>query len=132
MSVYLAVFGRGLRIGEVCALQRRDIDLNTRTLHIRRNRSTEDPDSKIGTPKTSRSVRGERIPSQLLPLLDHFLKRYIPNTATAWLFPAAHLAMPSVSRGMASMTASRSRSARKPRSASLSKVPPAQVPVLFG
>ncbi|MCI1217959.1 tyrosine-type recombinase/integrase [Bifidobacterium crudilactis] len=89
MSVYLAVFGRGLRRGEVCALQRRDIDLNTRTLHIRRNRSTEDPDSKIGTPKTSRSVRDARIPSQLVPLLDHFLKRHVPNTPTAWLFPAA-------------------------------------------
>ncbi|MFT8638703.1 tyrosine-type recombinase/integrase [Bifidobacterium sp.] len=88
MSVYLAVFGRGLRIGEVCALQRRDIDLNTRTLHIRRNRSTEDPDSKIGTPKTNRSVRDERIPSQLIPLVEQFLNRHVQRGPTSWLFPA--------------------------------------------
>ncbi|MFT8787404.1 MAG: site-specific integrase [Bifidobacterium psychraerophilum] len=90
MSVYLAVFRRGLHGRGVCALQCRDIDPNTRTLRIRSNRSTEDRDSKIGIPKTSRSVRGERIPSQLVPLLDHFLKRHVPSTDTAWLFPAAH------------------------------------------
>ncbi|MCI1660273.1 hypothetical protein [Bifidobacterium psychraerophilum] len=43
MSVYLAVFGRGLHGRGVCALLCRDIDLNTRTLRIRRYRSTEDP-----------------------------------------------------------------------------------------
>ena len=42
MSVYLAVFCDGLRIGEVCALQRGDIDFEHHILHIRRGRLTQD------------------------------------------------------------------------------------------
>lgn len=87
MAVYLAVFGDGLRIGEVCALQRRDIDLTTRTLHIRRGRVTMDQSKMTDTPKTDRSIRDERIPPQLVPLLQDFLTEYVGSEDSAWLFP---------------------------------------------
>lgn len=88
MSIYLAVFGDGLRIGEVCALQRRDIDLNTHTMHIRRGRVTADSAKLVDTPKTESSIRDERIPSQLVPLIRSFLDNDVDQGDDAWLFPA--------------------------------------------
>ena len=88
MAVYLAVFGDGLRIGEVCALQRRDIDLESRTMHVRRGRVTMAGDRYVDTPKTPGSVRDERIPSQLVPLLRMFLDAHVGKGPTSWLFPA--------------------------------------------
>ena len=87
MSIYLAVFGDRLRIGEVCALQRRDIDPKTRTLHIRRGRVTMDNERLTDTPKTDNSIRDERIPPQLLPLLQQFLDGQVRPEKDAWLFP---------------------------------------------
>ena len=87
MSIYLAVFGDRLRIGEVCALQRRDIDPKTRTLHIRRGRATMDNERLTDTPKTDNSIRDERIPPQLLPLLQQFLDEQVRSEKDAWLFP---------------------------------------------
>ncbi|RYQ67051.1 tyrosine-type recombinase/integrase [Bifidobacterium pseudolongum] len=86
MSVYLAVFCDGLRIGEVCALQRGDIDFEHRILHIRRGRLTEDPDSKVGPPKTANSVRDIKIPPQLIQPLRDFLDDHVDDTDDAWLF----------------------------------------------
>ena len=88
MAVYLAVFGDGLRIGEVCALQRKDIDLDFRVMHIRRGRVTMDKAKLTDTPKTENSVRDERIPSQLIPLLRTFLDADVDDGKGAWLFPA--------------------------------------------
>lgn len=88
MAIYLAVFGDGLRIGEVCALQRQDINLETRTMHIRRGRVTADKTKLVDTPKTENSVRDERIPTQLVPLLRGFLDNDVEKTQDAWLFPA--------------------------------------------
>ncbi len=69
----------GLRIGEVCALQWRDIDFSAKTLSIRRTvqRITDRRDTTatrlmIGTPKSASSVRTIPIPSFLLKLLEHF------------------------------------------------------------
>ena len=87
MSIYLAVFGDRLRIGEVCALQRRDIDPKTRTLHIRRGRATMDNERLTDTPKTDNSIRDEQIPPQLLPLLQQFLDEQVRSEKDAWLFP---------------------------------------------
>lgn len=86
MSVYLAVFWDGLRIGEVCALQRGDIDFARCILHIRRGRLTEDPDSKIGPPKTANSVRDVKIPPQLIQPLHDFLDDHVEDSDDAWLF----------------------------------------------
>lgn len=86
MAVYLAVFCDGLRIGEVCALQRGDIDFAHRILHIRRGRLTEDPDSKIGPPKTANSIRDVKIPPQLIQPLHDFLDDHVEDGDDAWLF----------------------------------------------
>lgn len=86
MAVYLAVFCDGLRIGEVCALQRGDIDFAHRVLRIRRGRLTEDPDSKVGPPKTANSVRDVKIPPQLIQPLRAFLDDHVEEGDDAWLF----------------------------------------------
>ncbi|OZG57882.1 site-specific recombinase, phage integrase family [Bifidobacterium tissieri] len=76
-----------LRIGEVCALQRRDIILATRRLHVHRTRTTMDPESTTGSPKTSGSERWEPIPETILPHLQEHLAS-LPEGDDAWLFPA--------------------------------------------
>lgn len=87
MSIYLAVFCDGLRIGEVCALQRGDFDLDRRVMRVRRGRVTMDPTKSVDTPKTASSIRNEVIPSQLAPLLDTFFTEYAITEPGAWLFP---------------------------------------------
>ena len=39
------------------------------------------------TPKTDNSIRDERIPPQLLPLLQQFLDEQVRSEKDAWLFP---------------------------------------------
>jgi integrase len=114
MSAYLAVFGRGLHGRGVCALQCRDIDLNTRTLYIRSNRSTEDPGSKIGTPKISRSARDERILSQLVRPVRLLPSMPYIQHPTVWLFPAALITTdPIRPKGLRGMYAKASATVRK-------------------
>lgn len=85
ISIYLDVFRDGLRIGEVCALQRRDIDPGTSILHIRRGRGTMDNERLTDTPKTDNSIRGERILLELLPLLQQFLDEQVRTKKVACL-----------------------------------------------
>ena len=68
----------GMRIGEVCALQFKDIDLGNKTIHI--NKTMEriyNPDNKtswieIGTPKTTSSDRYIPIMKNIFPLVKRF------------------------------------------------------------
>lgn len=69
----------GLRIGEVCALQWKDIDFTVNTLSV--NKTVQRVADKhgtaatclmIGTPKSAGSVRTIPIPVFLLKLLEHF------------------------------------------------------------
>ena len=85
-AVYIAVFCNGPRIGEVCALRRRDIDLKTLTLRIRISRKTMGA-NKTGKPKTVNSVRDEDIPTQFAPALAKLLE-HVPDDPDAWIFPA--------------------------------------------
>ena len=69
----------GLRIGEVCALQWKDIDFSAKTLSIRRTvqRITDRRDTTatrliIDTPKSASSVRTIPIPAFLLKILEQF------------------------------------------------------------
>lgn len=77
-----------LRIGEVCALQRRDISIRTRRLHVARTRVTMDHASTVGEPKTSSSDRWEPIPGTLMPLVEEHLRERVDAADDAWLFPA--------------------------------------------
>ena len=80
----------GLRIGEICGLQWKDIDLETKTLHVRRTLQRvykKELDGKgkskllIGSPKTRTSARGIPLSQTLVPVLrkihsaegDHFV-----------------------------------------------------------
>lgn len=85
-TIYIAVFCNGPRIGEICTLQRRDIDLEHLILHIRRSRKTIGPQT-VGSTKTEHSVRDENIPPQYAPYLDRLLQQAGPEP-DAWLFPS--------------------------------------------
>ncbi|KAA8832623.1 tyrosine-type recombinase/integrase [Bifidobacterium tissieri] len=77
-----------LRIGEVCALQRGDINVRLKRLHVARTRVTMDGASTIGDPKTASSDRWEPIPDTLMPLVEAHLRERVAAAADAWLFPA--------------------------------------------
>ena len=85
-TIYIAVFCNGPRIGTICTLQRRDIDLEHLILHIRRSRKTIGPQT-VGSTKTEHSVRDENIPPQYAPYLDRLLQQAGPEP-DAWLFPS--------------------------------------------
>lgn len=89
MAIYLTVFADGLRIGEVCALQRGDIDLETRTLHVRRTR-LQSMSTVTGPLKTASSKRDIRLPRQLMPDLVRFLDDFVAPDPDAWLFTLKH------------------------------------------
>lgn len=80
----------GLRIGEICGLQWKDIDLETKTLHVRRTLQRvykKELNGKgkskllIGSPKSRTSARGIPLSQTLVPVLrkvqspngDHFV-----------------------------------------------------------
>lgn len=80
LSIYLSMYC-GLRIGEVCALQWKDIHVNQGTIHISktllRMQNKMDPDIHkteivIQQPKTDSSIRVIPIPSFLLPILNKY------------------------------------------------------------
>ena len=72
----------GLRIGELCALQWKDIDLERKVIHITKNiiRTKSDESSylktetKIDTPKTVTSIRDIPIKDELISYLKAFQK----------------------------------------------------------
>lgn len=87
LAITLAISCGGLRIGEVCALQRGDIDLDNRLIHIRRTRLTR---ARViaGPPKTARSKRTEPIPEAVIPEIRAHLAEYVADQPDAWIFPA--------------------------------------------
>lgn len=86
LAVYLSVFCRGLRISEVCALQRRHVDLERRVIHIQQARLYMGG-SMVGETKTDGSRRDETIPSQIVGIIQTHLDA-LPDDGEAWLFPA--------------------------------------------
>ncbi|MCI1219133.1 MAG: site-specific integrase [Bifidobacterium sp.] len=85
-TIYIAVFCNGPRIGEVCAFQRKNVDLDHLTLHIRASRKTIGA-KLVGKTKTTNGMRDETIPPQLKPMFEQLLQRTDPEP-DAWLFPA--------------------------------------------
>ncbi|MBW3077734.1 tyrosine-type recombinase/integrase [Bifidobacterium simiiventris] len=88
-SIYISVFCNGLRIGEVCALRRRSIRLDTRTLAIRESRKTMSGNVLTGKPKTDNSNRDETIPPQLIPTIRTLLEQTGPDP-DSFLFPSVN------------------------------------------
>lgn len=84
-SIYLGCYVE-LRIGEVCALQRADINLQVGLLRVRRGRLTMG-DDVVGKPKTESSINDQIIPPQLMPILRKLLEQ-VPEDPQAWIFPS--------------------------------------------
>lgn len=84
-------FGLGFRIGEILALQRRDIDLKNNIIHVRHSLKDEkDERGKtvvvMGSTKTKSSEASVIIPESLKPLFEKQLKEYTSKEADAFIF----------------------------------------------
>lgn len=82
IAIYLSALAGGLRTGELCALQREDINLEERTLTVRSNvnRGADDlGKSRLGRTKTSHSRRTCPIPDLIIPLLKEHLNQLEPD-----------------------------------------------------
>lgn len=91
LSIWLGLLVGGLRIGEVCALQIRDIDLDHRLLHVRHSvcRGPDDVGPcKLGPTKTLSSMRTVPIPAGLIQTIRDHIDRYCVDEPQAMLFPA--------------------------------------------
>jgi len=78
LKYFLAIsFYTGMRTGEVLALMQSDINLETKTISIKRALT----DGEIGTPKTLKSIREVPILNDLVPFLNEMKK------TSTWLFP---------------------------------------------
>lgn len=79
LALWLSLLVGGLRIGEVCALQLRDIDLENLQLHVRHsvNRGPDDRGKyRLCEPKTKSSKRVVPIPKPLAPLIEDHISRF--------------------------------------------------------
>lgn len=82
----------GLRIGEVLALQRRDIDLKNNILHVRRSlievrdEETQKVKTIVGDTKSETSHRDLYIPDAAKPMFEKQLKKYTSKEADAFIF----------------------------------------------
>ena len=82
----------GLRIGEVLALQRRDIDLKNSILHVRRSlievrdEETQKVKTVVGDTKSETSHRTLNIPESAKPMFEKQLKEYTSKEADAFIF----------------------------------------------
>jgi integrase len=72
ITVHLGLY-LGLRPGEVLGLQWSDIDLEARTLSVRRSLKRENNQLRLGPPKTAGSVRTLKMSEQLTSALRHHL-----------------------------------------------------------
>lgn len=84
-------FGLGFRIGEILALQRRDIDLKNNIIHVRHSLKDEkDERGKtvvvMGSTKTKSSEASVIIPELLKPWFEKQLKEYTSKEADAFIF----------------------------------------------
>jgi integrase len=98
IAAYVSAAAGGLRASEVCALQRRDIDLKQHVLHVRHsvNRGeTDRGELQLGEPKTKNSKRDITIPAALVPLLESHLKTFVGPKQSDMLLPAPKSAMTS-------------------------------------
>lgn len=82
LSIHLALLVGGLRIGEVCGLQLRDIDLEHRLLYVRHS-VTQGPDDlgeyRLDETKTPESHRVVPIPAPVCRLIREHIDRFCPN-----------------------------------------------------
>jgi integrase len=66
----------GLRTGELCGLQRQDVDLLHRVLRVRRQVQEISGHRIVGEPKSEAGIRRVALPNALVPLLEAHLAAY--------------------------------------------------------
>lgn len=79
LALWISLLVGGLRLGEVCALQLRYIDLEYLQLHVRHsvNRGPDDKGKyRLCEPKTESSRRVVPIPRPLVPLIEDHISRF--------------------------------------------------------
>ena len=76
-----------LRYGEVFELRRKDLDLETGVVHVRRGVVWTNGTITTDRPKTNAGVRDVAIPPHLLPMVTHHLERHVEKRQDALLFP---------------------------------------------
>lgn len=77
-----------LRFGELTALQRRDVDLKSGVIRVRRGVVRADGEVLVGTPKSEAGVRDVAIPPHLIPMLRGHLDVMLLRGRDALVFPA--------------------------------------------
>lgn len=88
LMVLLAAWG-ALRFGEVTELRRKDIDVKTGVIHVRRGVVHTDGQCVIGDPKSDAGKRDVTIPPHLMPLVTaHLLEHTGPGRDGLLFVPA--------------------------------------------
>jgi len=80
-TMYILMLMTGMRMGEICALDIDDVNLNFKVITVRRTATLDSADQPIvgQTTKTRAGMRKIPITDQLLPLLKNFISQYEPN-----------------------------------------------------
>jgi integrase len=77
LLILLAAFG-GLRRGELLGLSRQDLDLTSRTVHVRNQRQeSRDGHHLVGPPKTDAGRRVLTLPTALIPHIEDHLSKWV-------------------------------------------------------
>ena len=77
----------GLRFGEVVALRLKDVDLETRQLHVNRAAYRADGKKGTGPPKTAAGKRSVTMPASVAAALAQHLKEYPVTSREGLIFP---------------------------------------------
>ena len=76
-----------LRYGELAELRRRDIDLASRGIKVRRAVTFPQGGPVVGPPKTDAGVRDVAIPPHVWPIVERHLAEHVKRSPDALLFP---------------------------------------------
>lgn len=98
-----------LRFGEAVALRRRDIDLETRQIHVRRTATRAGGVKSAGPPKTDAGVRSVTMPRSIMPAVRAHLAALEVTGRDALVFPGrdGELLAPSALYGRTARTETR-------------------------
>lgn len=80
----------GLRFGELTELRRRDVDLDTGVIRVRRAVTRTGGAFVVGRPKSEAGIRDVSVPPHLMPAVREHLRGSITGGRDGLLFPARH------------------------------------------
>ena len=83
-ELFLLELGTGLRLGEILALQWKDLNFTTGELRITKSATFIDKELVLTEPKTKSSIRSIILPQSLLTVLGEYKK----TVNSRWMFPS--------------------------------------------